>query len=128
MTSWLLPELPRVAVERRSAAATMGAVERADTLIVLLADLEEAAGRASQAAARQVQRGHGGARNTPKPVGQLIRDFITVYRELRRDFPTSGRAPAWGGALKRFLHASLDLLNEQGVDDYVLERQWRIRR
>jgi hypothetical protein len=103
----LLPELYRVAVERRP-TATAGAEERLTILILLLSDLIEAAKRAGT----QYRPGRGGKRRAGQITAEvgLVQDLIQSYEELRNPFPSSGPPPAFDKRLRKFVRSGLELV------------------
>jgi hypothetical protein len=107
----LLPELYRVAVERRP-TATASAQERMTTLIMLLSDLVEAAERCALETRTRYRHGRGGERRAGQVTAEveLIRAIIASYAELRNRFPNSGPLPAFDKTLRKFVRSALKLV------------------
>jgi hypothetical protein len=99
----LLPELYRVAVDRRGSAATMVALERGRTLSVLLSDLVEAARRAAEAPLSR----RGRPKGQPSAVADLVYQIIAIYDGVRRRHPKSGPPTGYRPPLTGFVRASL---------------------
>jgi hypothetical protein len=80
VTVRLLPELQKVAGERRPTATKMDAITRLKSLLFLLSDLTEAGDRLSINVARQINSKRGGVRrkgNIAETV--LIENLIEIY-------------------------------------------------
>ena len=109
----LVPELYRVAKDRRPATAALDAHERWATLLLLLSDLQEAAKRCSMMVASirgEQSRGRGGkTRQGPDAESELLNNFFQAYAKLRRAFPRSGRALACDKRLRNFVRAGHSL-------------------
>jgi hypothetical protein len=105
----LLPELYRVAVERRGSAVTMVALERGRTLSVLLSDLVEASRRAAEAPLGR----RGRPKDQPSAVADLVCEIIAIYDGVRRRHPDSGRPTGHGPILTGFVRACLQVIDPE---------------
>lgn len=111
VTTGLLIELPRVAVERRGATATLGAIERLNNLLLLLSDLAEAAKRSACAAGREVNTvSDVNRKKRPSAETQLIQSIIDAYAAALHNGPSdSARVVAFDARLRQFVRAGLEL-------------------
>jgi hypothetical protein len=127
---WLLPELYRVAKERRPTTATFTACQRITFLLVLLSDLVAAADRCAISAqaqsVRASRRGRGGtSREGPTPLASLQYALFEMYADLRRQYPecasprplrrrrtrhNNGPMVVLDAPFKSFVHAGLALV------------------
>lgn len=72
-------------------------------------------------------RARGGARNSPNQKGQAIRDAFALYRHMRSRYPESGRPPALGPPLRRFVRAVGTLLQIE-ISEKEIDEAWRLPR
>ena len=131
----MLPDLQRVAVERRGYAVTLDALGRGITLMQLLSDSAEAAARTARKLAPQAPMGRGGKRREGQSAeGELIHKILDIYAEVRERHPNSGPKPGYGGPLLRFVRACLrvfDLGMEKRMTDTMIRghfTRWRAER
>ena len=92
-----------------------------------LNDLYDRAKAASQKVSQRIAHGHGGDRHRPGAKGQLIREAIAIYSHMRAQHPASGRKPAFGGPMLRFVHA-VGKLFDVGIRDPEIREVWRNRK
>jgi hypothetical protein len=67
--------------------------------------------------------GHGGSRRTVSLKGQLTRDVIEIYTQLKLRYGT-GKRPGYGGPLRRFVQAVGDLFDAT-IEDKAIASAWR---
>ena len=106
----LLPGLQRVAIERRASVATMGAFQRGTTLLLLLSDLVETAGRLS---GEMLGNGRGRPKGQPSAVARLAHEIIGIYDSVRRRHPESGPKLAFDRQLIRFVRACFAVIDPE---------------
>jgi hypothetical protein len=74
----------------------------------------------------KTREGWGGSRNRPTPKGALMRDAITIYARLRKQYPDSGNKPGYGEPMLKFIRAVAALACASVTDDEI-EEVWRVR-
>jgi hypothetical protein len=94
--------------------------------IVRMVWLHEQATAAARAA-ESVRPQRGGPRRRPTAKGAMIRQTIDVYATMRALFPESGRPPAMGAPMLRFVQAAA-MLCGVSVSETALAEVWRVRK
>jgi hypothetical protein len=69
----------------------------------------------------------GGARNPPTQKGQVIRDALAMYSEMRRQYPDSGNRPGLGAPMRSFVRSVGSLFGAELIDDEI-DEVWRTTR
>jgi hypothetical protein len=95
--------------------------------IIGLQFLHRQAKAAAIAARNRVSPGRGGSRNRPASRGQLARDAITIYAQMRQSFPASGPKPGFGRPMVRFVVA-VSALFGTSLSDSEIQGAWRVRK
>jgi hypothetical protein len=91
-----------------------------------LLKLYDRARLATHEASERMTPRRGGARHQPAAKGQLIRDAIAIYSDMRRRFPNSGNKPGLGEPMRKFVRSVTALFGLQVTDDAINEA-WRRR-
>jgi hypothetical protein len=99
--------------------------DRVTNAVCAIKDLRDRATTAAHAASKRITPGRGGSRRRPKAKGQLIKDAILIYSHMRMQHPDSGRRPAFGGPMQRFVHAVAKLFGDCVQDTHIRD-MWRM--
>jgi len=63
----------------------------------------------------------GGARNPPTQKGQVIRDALAIYSDMKRQYPDSGNGPGLGVPMRNFIRSVGSLFGAEIADDEIDE-------
>ncbi len=69
----------------------------------------------------------GGARNPPTQKGQVIRDALAMYSDMRERYPGSGNKLGLGASMRNFVRLVGSLFGAEIADDEI-DEVWRARR
>jgi hypothetical protein len=125
----LLPDLRRVAIERRGNTVTMDALSGGATLLLGLSDLSEAAERVARRLRPEAPMGAGGKRRQGLSAeGALVHEILNICAEV------SGRKPRDGGPLFGFVRACVKVIDLNLANQMTNEkirghrRRWQAER
>lgn len=66
----------------------------------------------------------GGARNPPTQKGQVIRDALAMYSDMRERYPDSGNRPGLGPPMRNFVRSVASLFGAE-ITDTDIDEAWR---
>lgn len=95
--------------------------------VIALLCIHERAKTAVHAATGMIAPGRGGSRRRPEARGQLIKDAITIYAQMRMRHPDSGHEPGFGGPMLRFINA-IAALHGVRLGEAEIRDVWRLRK
>jgi len=109
VSSQLLPELQKVACERRPTGNNLDAIARLKALLLLLSDLVEATERLTRNAAKKIDGKRGGVRRKGDTAETaIVKDLIETYAAVNP--PPQGKQLSLNKALMTFIRAGISVV------------------